>query len=168
MSHSKKKSFFMSHETKSHGDLLRYPFVRRRPSCVVLQASVNFSHFWLLLWNPRTDWNEILQKSFVGKDEPKLSSPDPRGLRGGAKKGQIDQNFKNLLLKTQIWWDQILFMDGKILRCFTKIVNSMALGSPVSLWGGGKVYYRKMSFLVIIYFDFIGKYLHLFKIRSIR
>ena len=77
----------------------------------------------------------------------------PRGLRGGAKKGEIGKNFKNLLLYSQICWNQILFIDGRVFRSFAKIVNFMTLGSCVSPWGGGKVYYslyRENPFLSII------------------
>ncbi|TNV67737.1 hypothetical protein FGO68_gene201 [Halteria grandinella] len=67
--------------------------------------------------------------------------PTPQGAVGGAKRGKIDQNFKNLLLHSQMWQNQILFIDRKVLRSFTKIVNYMTLGSLVSPWGGGQVYY---------------------------
>ena len=82
------KFFFMSPETKSH---VTYSY--RLLSVVVRRPSVNNWHFRHLLQNPQTDFNEILQKSFIDKGEPKLwilSSPDPRGQRGGAKKGKLD------------------------------------------------------------------------------
>ena len=71
----------------------------------------------------------------------KLGFLSPQGASGRGPKGENWPNLKNLLLHNQMSCNQILFMDGKVLRCSNKIVNFITPGSPILPWGGGKVYY---------------------------